>query len=621
MRGFGCYDLQYMSGEEKDGGELHNLRHSLAHLLAAAVLDIRPDAKPTIGPAIENGFYYDFDFVNTDQHGSKNGSTRISEEDLPKIEAKMRELLSSWETFAEIEVGADEAKEFFKDNPYKLELIGELEKSGERITLYYSGPANEAPIDFSKIVNRESNIGFVDLCRGGHVENPSKDIDPNAFALSKVAGAYWRGDENNKMLTRIYGLAFANKGELDEHLRMMEEAAKRDHRKLGRELDLFTFSDLVGAGLPLFTPKGASLRNALQDKLVGISRKYGMQPVTIPHIAKRALYETSGHASKFGDELLKVVSHYDEFVMKPVNCPHHTQIYASKPRSYRDLPIRYMESTMQYRDEKPGEIGGLTRVRAITVDDGHIFCTIDQIKEEASNLARIIEEFYTDLGLFGSHWVSLSVRDPNKPENYIGDDEGWQKAEDLLASVSDELNLEAKRVEGEAAIYGPKLDYMFKDSLGREWQLATIQVDFAMPGRFGLEYTADDGQKKTPVMIHRAILGSYERFMAILIEHFAGKFPLWLSPVQVKVLPIGESQLEYAKDIEAKLKEAGLRVELDRSEDTLGKKIRNAKTEKVPYYLVIGDNEAKNGTVTLEGRDEGKVGELSAEEVIARLSS
>ncbi len=571
--------------------ELDKKRHSLAHLMAAAVLDIYPDAKPTLGPPVENGFYYDFDIQDP-----------ISDKDLGKIEKKMIEMLPKWSSFEKKEFGYEEAKKFFKDNPYKLELIEEIQEKGETVTLYTSGSgANE----------------FTDLCRGGHIDNMEK-IKPESFSLEKIAGAYWRGDENNKMLTRIYGLAFNNEKELKEYKKQKEEAIKRDHRKIGKEMDLFTFSDLVGAGLPLFTPKGTVIRNELNNKLISISKKYGMEIVSIPHIAKKELYETSGHAQKFGDELIKVISHYDEFVMKPVNCPHHTQIYASTPKSYKDLPIRYMESTMQYRDEKPGEIGGLTRVRSITVDDGHIFCTVDQIKQEAKNIAKIIEEFYTSLGLFGNHWVSLSLRDPKNPDAYIGEDKDWKQAEEMLQEISNELSLDAKKVEGEAAIYGPKLDYMFKDSLNREWQLATIQIDFAMPKRFKLEYTSKDGNKETPVMIHRAILGSYERFMAILIEHFAGKFPLWIAPTQIKILPISNNHVEYSKKILDELKENDIRVQLDDSNENLGKKIRNAKNERTPYLAIIGDKEVQDGVITLEGREE-KVGQFSKEELLDYL--
>lgn len=576
---------------QQDPNYLEHLRHSAAHLLAAAILDLYPEVKNTIGPAIENGFYYDFDF----------GSLKISEEDFPKIEEKMKELVKSWSEFEKKEVSVDEAKELFKDNPYKLELIEEFASEDKTLTTYKSG-------------------NFIDLCKGGHIENPSKEF--KFFKLLSIAGAYWRGSEDNKMLTRIYGTAFPTQEELDEYLKQQEEAKKRDHRKLGQELDLFTFSNLVGAGLPLFTPKGTFIRQQLFNSLLEISKKYGYEQVTIPHIAKIALYETSGHAQKFSDELFKVVSHYkEEFVMKPVNCPHHTQIYASRPRSYKDLPLRYMESTTQYRDEKPGEIGGLTRVRAITVDDGHLFCRIDQVKEEAKNLCLIIEKFYKDLGMWGKHWVSLSVRDSKDFSKYIGDEEGWNQAESMLTEISEELGLNAKRMEGEAAIYGPKLDYMFTDSLGRERQLATVQLDFAMPKRFGLEYQDKDGTMKTPVMIHRAILGSYERFLAILIEHFGGAFPVWLSPTQVKIIPIADRHAEYGQKVLEQLKSANIRAELDDRSETMQSKIREGQLQKIPFMLIMGDREIEAQTASVRSRDEGDLGALKINEIISKINS
>lgn len=566
---------------------LDNLRHSCAHLLAAAIMKLWPNTKRAIGPSIEDGFYFDFEFEEP-----------ISEKNFPKIEKTMREILKHWKGFERHELSKEEALKEYSDNPYKSELIEEFSAKGEKLSFYKSG-------DYS------------DLCRGGHVEDPKKELQH--FKLLSIAGAYWRGSEKNKMLTRIYGTAFSSKEDLQKYLLMLEEAKKRDHRKLGKELDLFTFSELVGAGLPLWTPKGTTLRNELQNRLWEVSKKYDMQPVTIPHIGKRKLYETSGHAQKFGAELLQVKSHFDEFVMKPVNCPHHTQIYASRPRSYRDLPIRYMESTMQYRDEQPGEISGLTRVRSITVDDGHIFCTPDQIKEEAINIAKIIEEFYSSLGLFGNHWVSLSVRNPNTPDAYLGEPSDWNKAEKMLQEVSDDLKLGAKRKEGEAAIYGPKLDYMFKDSMGREWQLGTIQIDFAMPQRFGLEYTNKNGEKSTPVMIHRAILGSYERFLAILIEHFAGAFPVWLSPVQVKVLPITDKQNKYAQQVVDELKENNIRVELDDRSESVGKKIREAEMEKVPYMLIVGEKEVATKSVAVRGRNQKDLGAMKIDKFSKKI--
>jgi threonyl-tRNA synthetase len=575
-----------MNTEDK----MFNVRHSLAHLLAMEVLKFDPKAKLAIGPIIENGFYYDFDF--------SEGKTP-TEKDLKDFQKGIKKLTNKKLEFIKEEISEKDARELFKNNEYKIELIDELVKDGKQLSIYKTGD-------------------FVDLCSGPHI-NTTDEVNADAFEITKLAGAYWRGDEKNKMLTRIYGLAFETEEELEDYKKKMAEAAERDHRKIGKEMNLFTFSDLVGAGLPLFTPKGTALRNALKNRLFEISERYDMQEVTIPHLAKRKLYEISGHADKFADELIRVVSHYDEFVLKPVNCPHHTQIFASIPRSYKDLPVRLMESTMQYRDEMPGEIGGLTRVRSITCDDGHIFCTPEQIKDEVKNIAKIIEEFYTDIGLFGTHWVSLSVRDYKHPEKYIGTSEVWDKAEKTLAEISEELGLNAKTMEGEAALYGPKLDYMFKDSLGRERQLATIQLDFNMPGRFGLEYTDKGGQKKAPVMIHRAILGSYERFLAILIEHFAGNFPYWMAPVQVKVLPVGKSHNEKADELYKELKQRKIRVELENSDEGFGKKVRKSKVEKVPYFIVIGDKEIAENKFTLESRDKGNLGVFDLENLLKEL--
>lgn len=569
---------------------LDEKRHSLAHLLAAAIRELYPEALPTIGPAIENGFYYDFDF----------GQEIPGEADLLKIENKMREIAKNWSDFIGEEMTAEDAKSFFGKNPYKLELIEDIVAKGETITFYKSGD-------------------FVDLCRGGHVDNFS-NIDLSAFKLDRIAGAYWKGDEKNKMLTRIYGLAFNTKEELDSYLAQREEAIKRDHRKIGQELGLFTFSDLVGSGLPLFTPKGTLIRNLIVKKISEIQSRFGYQEVTIPHLAKKDLYETSGHWDKFKDDLFHVRGVSDvEFVMKPMNCPHHTQIYASSPKSYRDLPIRFAETTMVYRDEQAGELMGLARVRSITQDDGHCFCTVDQIEEEVSNIISVIKEFYTLLGMFrpGNYWVSLSVRDPQNPDGYLGDASVWEKAEATLEKVAKNEDLEYKRVEGEAAFYGPKLDFMFRDSLGRERQLATAQLDFNMPMRFGLEYTDKDGSKKTPVMIHRAIAGSLERFMAIMIEHFAGAFPVWLSPIQVSVLPVAESHTEYAQKIHTQLISAGIRSEI-KSDDSLGKRIRSVKTDKTPYFIVIGDAEISSGKISPEDR-EGNKSEISIEEFIEKI--
>jgi threonyl-tRNA synthetase len=570
--------------------DISKKRHTLAHLLAAAVLEIYPDTKLTIGPAIDTGFYYDMDFAKP-----------ISDEDLNKIEKEMRKILPKWTEFTHREVSADEAREIFANNSYKLELVEEIANKGEKIMLYTVGD-------------------FTDLCRGGHSENPSKDIDPKSFKLDKIAGAYWRGDEKNKMLTRIYGLAYETKEELESYLNMLEQAKERDHRKLGKELDLFTFSELVGPGLPLFTPKGTILRDLIIEKIQRIQRGYGYQKVTIPHITKKELYETSGHWAKFGDELFKVKGANDaEFVMKPMNCPHHTQIYASRQRSYKDLPIRYMETGVVYRDEQAGELIGLARVRAISQDDGHIFCRPDQIEEEITNIVSVIKEFYTSLDMWkeGNFWVSLSVRDPKTPEKYIGDEEIWDRSESILESIAKKNNLPFKRVEGEAAFYGPKLDFQFKDSLGRERQLATAQLDFNMPNRFGLEYTDKDGSKQTPVMIHRAVAGSLERFLAVAIEHFAGHFPAWLSPVQISIIPVNEeAHGKFAQDIYKKMISKGIRAEI-LTEDSLGKRIRLSKTEKVPYILVVGEKEIEKASFKLEGVEE--IPDISIDEIIEKF--
>jgi threonyl-tRNA synthetase len=570
---------------------LAHIRHTLAHLLAAAVLDKHPEAKLTLGPAVDNGFYYDIDF----------GEEKISDSELKEFQKIMRKKLSSWESFDHKEVSPDEAREIYKDNPYKKELINEIEEKGEKITLYTSGD-------------------FTDLCRGGHVESPAKEINPKAFELSHVAGAYWRGDEKNPMLTRIYGFAFETPEELKEYKEMLEEAKKRDHRKLGQELDLFTFSPLVGSGLPLFTPKGTLIRDLVVEKIQSLQADLGYQKVTIPHITKKDLYETSGHWEKFGDELFKVKGQSDaEFVMKPMNCPHHTQIFDAKPRSYRDLPLRFMESTMVYRDEQAGELLGLSRVRSITQDDGHVFCTPDQMKDEVKKIVYVIKEFYTALGMLenGKYWVSLSVRSDEKKEKYLGDDATWDMAEAALEEVAKEESLPYKRVEGEAAFYGPKLDFQFKDAIGREWQLGTAQLDFQMPARFKLEYTDKDGGKKTPVMIHRAVAGSLERFMAVAIEHFAGAFPYWLSPTQVVVMPVNdEAHGDYAEKVFSDLKAAGVRTEYMEASESLGKRMRNAKKEKVPYIFVLGDKEKESGTITAEGRNEEKLEGITLEEFL-----
>lgn len=577
--------------EHDNQHSLHAMRHSLAHIMASAVKRLWPEAKFGVGPVIENGFYYDMDFGQP-----------VSVEDFAKIEEEMRNIIAEDQPFERFELPIDEAIEWAKkeNQPYKLELLNDLKRAGTTSAKDIDAEELGIPADESQVENVSfyRNGDFTDLCRGPHVASTGK---VGAFKLMKAAGAYWRGKEGNPQLQRVYGAGFATEKELRQHLAMLEEAKKRDHRKLGQELDLFTFSDLVGSGLPLYTPRGTVLIEEIKNALRQISHEYDMQLVSIPHLAKLDLYKTSGHADKFSDELFSVKSHYDqEFILKPVNCPHHTQIYASRPRSYRDLPLRYIEQTMQYRDEKPGQIGGLQRTRGFTVDDGHTFCRIDQIDQEASMLVEVIRQFYENLGLWGKHWVSLSVRDPKTPEAYIGDPKDWEDAEAMLAAVSDRYELHAKRMEGEAALYGPKLDFMFQDALGRETQLATVQLDFAMPKRFELTYTDQNGEPQHPVMVHRAILGSFERFIMLLIEHFAGKFPVWLAPEQLRIITVNqeESTVEFATTVQKKAKELGLRVYIDNDNESVGKKIRNAELMKVPYTVVLGEKEVESGRLT-----------------------
>lgn len=571
---------------------LEKIRHSLAHIMAQVVLEFWPKTKLGIGPAIENGFYYDFEIL-----GEGKKRITISENDLEKIEDKMRELLAQNQKFVKKNITKLAAKKLFKSQAYKLELIKELP---------------------SKTVSTYTNGNFTDLCNGPHVKN-TKEINPDAFNLTKIAGAYWKGDEKNKMLTRIYGIAFETEKELSDYIKMQEEAEKRDHRILGKKLDLFCFSELVGPGLPLFTPKGVAIKEELQKEVEKICRDCGFEKVATPHLAKIELYEISGHAKKFEEELFHVSSKKKhKFVMKPVQCPHQCQIYASKPRSYRDLPIRYMESEKQYRAEKPGEVGGLTRVYAITCEDGHTFCTKEQVKAEIKNLVNIIKEFYTSMGLWGNHWVSLSTREKDFSK-YIGEKKDWDLCEKILQEVSDEMGLNAKKCPGEAAHYGPKIDFMFKDAFGKEVQIPTVQIDFATPKKFNLSYTDKDGKEKNPVIVHRAILGSYERFLALIIEHFAGAFPLWLSPVQAVIIPISEKHDEYAKKIEKELKENNIRVELRAENETLGKKIRETEMQKIPYLLIVGDKEISSNTVSVRQRGKGDIGQMDLDKFLEKI--
>ena len=565
---------------------IEKIRHSLAHILAQAVLEFYPKAKLGFGPAIENGFYYDFQF-----------SKPLEEKDLEKIEGKMKEIILQNQKFVGEKSTKLAAKKLFKDQPYKLELIKEL---------------------VGKTVGTQQNGTFLDICKGGHVANTS-EINPNAFKLNKIAGAYWKGSEKNKMLTRIYGLAFETEKELMDYLKMMEEAEKRDHRKIGVSQKLFTISELIGSGLPMLQPKGMILRKEIEDYLWDLHKNKGYDRVWTPHITKKSLYETSGHAAKFGEELFRVKGGDEEFFMKPMNCPHHKQLFCDNQFSYRDMPVRYFEPATVYRYEKAGQLSGLTRVRAITQDDGHLFCRVSQISQEVSTIVEIIKKFYTTMKMFDGYWVRLSVRGKDK-KMYIGKDEAWVKAEEALEKSAKENNLNYKRVEGEAAFYGPKLDFMFKDAIGREWQLATIQCDFNLPERFDLSFVNESGEKERPVVIHRAISGSLERFMGVMIEHFAGAFPVWLSPVQVSIIPISEKHLEYAEKIKQEFLKNNTRVEVRNENETLGKKIRAAEMQKIPYLLIVGDKEITANAVSVRERGKGDLGQMEIGKFIEKIT-
>ena len=567
---------------------IENIRHSLAHLLASAVLEHDPQAKLGVGPVIENGFYYDIEF-----------SSGFSDEHLPKLESRMRELIGENLSFERIDATPAQAREQFAHQPFKLELIDELEKAGEAISLYQTGT-------------------FIDLCRGGHVENTG-EIKGDAFKLTKVAGSYWRGDEKNARLIRIYGIAFEDKEGLGAYLTQMEEAEKRDHRKVGKELDLFTFSELVGAGLPLWTPRGTILRTELDKYIWELRSNYGYERVTIPHITKRDLYEKSGHWEKYGDDLFKINTREGkEYAMKPMNCPHHAQLFDRHPHSYRQMPQRYSETTMVYRDEQSGELGGLTRVLSITQDDSHVFCRQNQVKEEFFRIWDIVDTFYNTFGF--KLRVRLSFHDPKTPEKYLGTPETWKEAEDALREIAKERGADSFEAPGEAALYGPKLDFMAKDSIGREHQVATIQLDMLQPERFDLTCTNEKGEKERVVMIHCAVMGSIERFSAVLLEHTGGALPLFLSPVQVSVLPVKEEHEVYAQGIVSKLKKSGIRAELLVG-DNLGKRIRATKVMKTPCVIVVGDKEIESNTVTLEHRDLSKNENLTHEDLAEKLLS
>jgi threonyl-tRNA synthetase len=548
--------------------------------MAQAVKSLYPDVKMAIGPDIETGFYYDFDF----------GDTVITESALKDIEKKMKNIIKQNQKFVWEPKPVDEAIAFLNEvgEIYKLEMALDLKAKGE------------TEIGFYKNITQQGGEIFIDMCRGPHVEKTAL-LDENAFKLEKIAGAYWKGDAKNKMLTRIYALAFETRAELDAYIMMMEEAKKRDHRILGKKLKLFTLSDLVGSGLPLIQPNGMVIRKWIEEYLWELHKDKGYLRVWTPHLAKEDLYVTSWHAGHYLEDMFSVYggTSKEKFHLKPMNCPHHMQIFADNQFSYRDMPIRYFEPATVYRDEKTGQLSGLTRVRAITQDDGHLFCRVSQIKDEVSTVVWIIKEFYKTFGLLEGYWVSLSVRDPQTPEKYLGGDEVWNTAEGALEEAAKANDLNYKRMEGEAAFYGPKLDFMFKDAIGREWQLATIQCDFNSPNRFELSFVNENGESERPVVIHRAISGSLERFMGIMIEHFAGTFPLWIAPKQMIVVPVSDAFFDYAHMVASSLKNAGFRATADLSTDSLNKKVRNAEGDHINYILVVGAEEQSSASVAV----------------------
>lgn len=592
--------------------QLHAMRHSLAHIMAAAVQRLYPEAKFGVGPVVENGFYYDIDL----------GERKISEQNFPKIEKEMRKLIEYGDTFERFTMPIDEAIEWARehDQPYKEELLNDLKRSGttvakdldvDELGLATDGDAAVEEVSFYR------NGKFVDLCRGPHVEN-TKDI--GAFKLMRVAGAYWRGKETNPQMQRLYGVAFATQGELDEYLERLEQAKLRDHRKLGKELDIYTTSNLVGVGLPLFTPRGTILRDIVAQYSNQLRQKHGFEKVWTPHITKKDLYETSGHWAKFGDELFLVKSQEtsDEMALKPMNCPHHTQIFASRPRSYRDMPVRYLETTTDYRDEKTGELGGLNRVRSLTQDDSHVFARPDQIEQEIDHLLAAARELYGTINM--QLRVRLSYRDES--DGYLGDIALWESAQAQLKRAVEANDLAFYEQTGEAAFYGPKIDFMATDAIGREHQVATVQLDFVQPERFGLEYATAEGGFARPVMIHCALLGSIERFMSVFIEHTAGWFPFWSAPEQVRILTINDTVMDYVEEITTILSNVVLmtpvkynevRFTTDARNESLGKKIREATDMKIPVQLIVGpkDKEAREVSVrTQAGEEKVRLDEL-----------
>ena len=583
-------ELQLLTWNDTEGKS--TMWHSSAHIMAEALEFFYPGIKLAIGPPIENGFYYDVDF----------GEYNITEKDLEKVEKKMKELAKQKLEFVRQEISKDEAIKYFteKEDPYKLELIEGLDDGN--ITFYTQG-------------------NFTDLCRGPHIPN-SGFI--KAVKLTSIAGAYWRGDENNKQLTRIYGITFPKAKELTEYLERLEEAKKRDHRKLGKELDLFTFSQRVGQGLPLWLPKGAALRERLENFLKKAQRKGGYDQVITPHIGSKELYVCSGHYAKYGKDSFQPINTPDEdeeFLLKPMNCPHHCEIFKSRPRSYRDLPVRFAEFGTVYRYEQSGELHGLTRVRGFTQDDAHIFCTQDQVKDEFKKVIDLVLYIFKTLK-FENFKAQISLRDPEKPEKYIGEDANWVKAESAIMEAAEEKGLPTVVEYGEAAFYGPKLDFMVQDALGREWQLGTIQVDYNLPERFELEYTGSDNQKHRPVMIHRAPFGSMERFVAVLLEHCAGDFPLWLTTEQFAILPISEKYNDYAEKVSGLLNNYDIRGFVDARNEKIGKKIREAELSKIPFMLIVGEQEAENNTLAVRQRGTGDLGSVTLDafvEIVNKL--
>jgi len=579
--------VRFLKWEDEEGKQV--FWHSSSHLMAEALEVLYPGVKFGIGPAIENGFYYDIDLEGR----------QLSEADLVPIENKMMELARSKQLFERREVSKEEALRIYREkgDPYKCELIEALEDG--TITFY-------------------SNGVFTDLCRGPHIPDTSLI---KAIKLTSIAGAYWRGDEKRQMLTRIYGITFPKKSLLDEYLKMLEEAKKRDHRKLGKELELFTFSQRVGQGLPLWLPRGAALREQLENFLKKVQKQHGYQQVITPHIGQKELYVTSGHYAKYGADSFKPIKtpqEGEEFLLKPMNCPHHCEIYRSKPHSYKDMPIRLAEFGTVYRYEQSGELHGLTRVRGFTQDDAHIFCRPDQLKDEFCKVIDIVLYIFRTLS-FENFTVQVSLRDKTDKSKYIGSDENWEKAEQAIIEAAEEKNLDTIVEYGEAAFYGPKLDFMVRDAIGRKWQLGTIQVDYNLPERFELEYIGSDDKKYRPVMIHRAPFGSMERFVAVLLEHTGGKFPLWLAPDQVVVLPLSEKFNEFAKKVCDFLNNSELRASLDDRNETVGKRIRENELKRIPYLLVVGEKEESSGTVSVRRQGKGDQGTMKPEEFVTML--